>query len=75
MSSKLIKDSRTIALPGDDEIMVQITITKAGSIKVNAPYTPPGELVKLLNNLATDITFTAIQQSMEKKEESKLALV
>lgn len=73
MSSKLYKgNSGEIVVPGDEVIVLQVQVTQSGKIQLNSPL-PPNEVIKILNNLATDILYTSIQQIV--KPEPKLAMV
>ena len=73
MSSKLYKgNGGSIAVPGDEIIVLHVQVSQSGKIQLNSPL-PPNEVIKILNNLATDILFTAVQQIVQP--EPKLAMV
>ena len=73
MSSKLYKgNGGSIAVPGDEVIVLQVQVSQSGKIQLTSPL-PPNEVIKILNNLATDILFNTVQQIVQP--EPKLAMV
>ena len=61
MSSKIYKGGGSIAVPGDEVIVLQVQVSQSGNIKLSSPLSP-NEVIKILNNLATDVMFNAVQQ-------------
>ena len=56
MSSKLIKEQRQVESL-HEEIILQLTITKTGVIKLHAPQVHPKDSCKLLSGIIQDIQF------------------
>lgn len=76
MSNKLYKgNGGNIAVPGDEVIVLKVQVSQSGKIELVSPL-QPNEVVKILNNLATDVMFTGMQQIANIEQTSnKLALV
>lgn len=59
----LVRDNQSgLVLPDNDEVLVKLTITKSG-VQLEAPKVPPHEVCKMLNNIATDVMFSALGKS------------
>jgi len=67
MSMRLVKESSKVILPNDETIL-SLKVTSSGKIDLQAPMIHPKDVCKLLNNLAIDIMYQAI----ESKEVSKI---
>lgn len=73
MSSKLVKigNGSSIEIPNDD-VVVDLKITRSGKVNLQAPLISPKDLCKLLSNLSIDVMFANIQQETETKEQSSV---
>ena len=69
MSSKLIKEQGQIA-PPHEEVILQLTITKTGIIKLHAPQVHPKDSCKLLSGIIQDIQFQYIESLRPQTQEN-----
>ena len=56
MSSKLLKEQGRVEV-AHEEVILQLTITKTGVIKLHAPQVHPKDSCKLLSGIIQDIQF------------------
>lgn len=56
---KLVKNGNGLVLPVDNDILLELVITKAG-IQLKSPL-PPNEVCKILNNISTDLMYQSFQ--------------
>ena len=71
MSSKLLKEQGQIT-SAHEEAILQLTITKAGTIKLHAPQVHPKDTCKLLSGIIQDIQFQYMDSLRPKDEQENL---
>jgi len=59
MSNRLIKNGMGLVESVEDEVYVELVISKSG-VKLRSPL-PPAEVCKLLNNISIDLMFKSFQ--------------
>ena len=70
MSSKLLKEQGKMVSPNDEEVILQLVITKAGIIKLHAPQVHPKDSCKLLSGIIQDIQFQYIESLRPQTQEN-----
>ena len=71
MSSKLLKEQGRVELP-HEEVILQLTITKIGIIKLHAPQIHPKDSCKLLSGIIQDIMFQYMESLCPKEKQEGL---
>ena len=71
MSSKLLKEQGRVEVP-HEEVILQLTITKVGNIKLHAPHIHPKDSCKLLSGIIQDIQFQYMESLRPKEEQENL---
>lgn len=71
MSSKLLKEQGRVEVP-HEEVILQLTITKTGTIRLHAPQIHPKDSCKLLSGIIQDIQFQYIDSLRPKDEQENL---
>ena len=69
MSSKLLKEQGRMVLP-NEEVILQLIITKAGVITLHAPQIHPKDSCKLLSGIIQDIQFQYIESLRPQTQEN-----
>ena len=69
MSSKLLKEQGRMVLP-NEEVILQLIITKAGVITLHAPQIHPKDSCKLLSGIIQDIQFQYIESIRPQTQEN-----
>lgn len=69
MSSKLLKEQGRMVLP-NEEIVLQLIITKTGVITLHAPQIHPKDSCKLLSGIIQDIQFQYIESLRPQTQEN-----
>jgi len=68
MSNRLVKNGSGLVVPGADDVMLELVITRGG-VKLKSPL-PPADVCKLLHNLTIDLMFTHFQPAEVPKIET-----
>ena len=71
MSSKLLKEQGRMVLP-NEEVVLQLIITKTGIITLHAPQIHPKDSCKLLSGIIQDIQFQYMESLRPKEEKENL---
>ena len=69
MSSKLLKEQGRVEVP-HEEVILQLTITKTGIIKLHAPQVHPKDSCKLLSGIIQDIQFQYMDSVRSQTQEN-----
>ncbi len=69
MNGRLVKNGTGLSLPGDNDTLLELVVTRSG-MQLKSPL-PPNEVCKMLQSLCVDLMY----QSFQPAEASKIQQV